>query len=307
MNTSRACLAAAVVSSLCLAPVAAHAAPAPIPEQGLAISTSIGNCTLGYVDKEMRIGYTAAHCGREGDRVRIIDRTTNAHSREIGTFHPSTRYDELFSNDWGYIQWDRGVELGGNPYSGDAIIDPNDVKRGEEVCYHGETSHKGTKDTTCGTFYRATGESFAIRGAYWRPGDSGGPVWIPGRGFVGVASIGPATPGKVGTATVGRVRVEGKPMGWAAAPRDGRLIGNEEGTREFLAAAGLDSAGIYDELIDRSSKSSKGSSSESSSAEKESSSSEMTPGEILSIVIPILVVLVPLLAQLAQLAQQFMR
>lgn len=300
MKTSRALTAVALASSLGLAPVAAYAAPAPVPEQGLAFSTSIGACTLGYVDAEQRISYTAAHCGREGDRVRLIDRKTNAQTRELGTFHPSTRYDELFSNDWGFIQWDRDVVLGGNPYSGDTIVDPTDVKRGEEVCYHGETSHMGTRDETCGTFYRAVGQSFTIRGAHWRPGDSGGPLWIPGRGFLGVASIGPATPGNVGTATLGRVRVDGKPMGWAAAPRDGRLIGNEEGSREFLAAAGLDTAGVYDELIERSS----GSSKSSSSSEKESSSTEMTPGEILSIVIPILVVLLPLLAQLAQ---QFMR
>lgn len=311
--SSRTYPAALLAATVLVSPIVASAtpAPAPVPVQGVAISSSIGNCTLAYVDKENRIGYTAAHCGNEGDRIRIIDRTTNAHSREIGTFHPSTKYDQLFSNDWAYIQFDRDVELGDNIYSGDTIVDPNDVKRGTEVCYHGETSHKGTNDTTCGTFFRAVEQSFTIRGAQWQQGDSGGPIWAPGIGFLGVASMGPATPGNAGAAIIGPIRVEGKPIGWAAAPRDGALISHEEASREFFAAAGLDEAGLYDAAIDKSTSGSSGSSdsdsSSSSSKNEDSSSSDMTPGEILAIVIPILTVVIPLLAQLAQIAQGFMK
>ncbi|QYH20170.1 hypothetical protein JKI95_04250 [Corynebacterium aquatimens] len=67
-------------------------------------------CTLGFNDRQASVGYTAAHCGRGGDRVAV---QVGDEFVEAGTFYPSTAYGESVSgNDWAMIQWDAGVRLG---------------------------------------------------------------------------------------------------------------------------------------------------------------------------------------------------
>lgn len=140
-------------------------------------------CTLGYVDAERRIGFTAAHCGSGGDRVAVLNDGTYLTS---GTFYPSNAYGRSVSgNDWALIRFDDGVDIGPNRFSGNARVAPEDVRAGDRLCVYGSA----TKLPSCGTFAGTLGGN-----VYWDQspatvGDSGGAVYLDGRGgFVGVLS-----------------------------------------------------------------------------------------------------------------------
>lgn len=160
--------------------LAAPAAGAVTVGQGDAVVVNGSECTVGFNGE--RESFTAAHCGTSGDRVRkVLDDGT--WSPAIGTLDTSPRSEET-TNDWARIRWDAGVELGPNEYTGDAQIPLDDIRRGETVCYYGWA----TGAATCGTYYARVGNSFLVDVEPGAPGDSGGPMWIPGRGFVGVHS-----------------------------------------------------------------------------------------------------------------------
>lgn len=305
--------AAALIVALAANPAISTAAAPNSPEQGAAVH--IGGqsvCTIGYNDHARGESITAAHCGEDGQRVRLYDRTdTNpltSRSAEIGTFYRSPGYDNGISNDWGRIVWDKGVQIGANRFSRDTVLTLDQVKRGDEVCWHGETTHMGTTDRSCGTFFERTNEAFTVRVPQSSQGDSGGPIWVPGRGFLGVISAGPEQAGPVGRAWIGPVPldIESREVIWAAAPRDGNRISDRAFENAMLRVMGVDQAGIYDNAIDRlNGLSAKAGSSNSSSDLVASSnepvgSSEKTAGEILAIVIPILTVILPALWGLYQ-------
>ncbi len=85
-------------------------------------------------------------------------------------------------NDWVTISWADSVRLEPNRYSGDTIVPISDVQLGETVCVYGNTA----KRENCGNFAGRTGTTFYVEHATSDPGDSGGPLWIPGRGLIGV-------------------------------------------------------------------------------------------------------------------------
>lgn len=151
-----------------------------VVDQGDAIVVNGSACTVGF--SQGASSYTAAHCGESGDRVRLLlaDGTL---SPEAGTLTNSAA-SEGTTNDWARIDWDAGVALGPNEYSGDEVVALDTVRRGEQVCTYGWS----TRATTCGTFHAQVGNSFLVDIAPGKGGDSGGPLWIPGRGFLGVHS-----------------------------------------------------------------------------------------------------------------------
>lgn len=232
---------AAVVTAVAVLLAPAATAASVTVNQGVAVLIDgSGACTLGYNDHERGVSYTAGHCGRDGARVHLIDRTSNVFGLAVGTFHPSPNYITDGSNDWGWIEWDDTVQIGVNGYSGDRILSRSEVKQGDEVCSHGETSQMGTRDIDCGVFTGWAHESFGVRDVRWLPGDSGGPVWAPGRGFIGVMSAAPE--GDEGGVTVkrGSRETRGEWVGWGAAPRDGKSMDDQEFLHEYAKAAGLD-------------------------------------------------------------------
>lgn len=140
-------------------------------------------CTLGFNDRDARVGYTAAHCGRGGDRVAV---EVGGEFREAGTLYPSTAYGASVSgNDWALIRWDDEVALGENRITGDARISPSELKAGDRICTYGAA----TAAPSCGAYAGTLGGN-----VYWdqspaTEGDSGGAVFVDGRrGFVGVLS-----------------------------------------------------------------------------------------------------------------------
>lgn len=168
----------------------------PAPEAGAATATvtqgdriKVGEsslCTLSYVDSSraaVPAGYTAAHCGKAGDTVYA---SVAGSYVPVGTFNPSRRYSSSATgNDWGLIVFNRGVALGGNPYSGDGEVSQSELQPGDRICFAGAA----TRGRSCGRYIGALGGNVYWENTGARAGDSGGAVWIEGRrGLLGVLS-----------------------------------------------------------------------------------------------------------------------
>lgn len=163
-------------------------------------------CTVGYIDHAHHRAWIASHCGDDGATV------SNSYGKRIGTFrwangnrYAGTRVLEGASRDIAYIELEPEVRAGENRYSGDTVITALDqVAVGAEGCVFGQT----TRRVSCGTvsnssgFYGFTNLS-RVNGAEVTYGDSGGPVWVPGQGLLGVLSemYSPGQPGNYIIAT----------------------------------------------------------------------------------------------------------
>lgn len=178
---TRITLAVAVALGLSAAPAAAQ--PRAVEQGGTVLVHGTGICAVGFNDPARHRSLVAAHCGREGARVEILG-PNGARSGAVGTLFRSKAYDGHLSNDWAAIQWDRGVHVGGNRFSGNAWVHPNDVRLGEQLCYFSRS--RGSK--VCGKFSGSADNTFFLAAPLSHAGDSGGPMWVPGRGFVGVVS-----------------------------------------------------------------------------------------------------------------------
>lgn len=153
-------------------------------------------CTIGFNDPAQRRSYTAGHCADNGDygwqtgsMVYLADGKGRELSTPAGMIYPAAAYyGASNANDWAVIYWFNGVEVEVNPYGGE-YIPIEDLEPGETLCYHGYASHGGTNDAACGPFVGMI-EKTIYFDAPGMPeyGDSGGPVYAPGRGLVGVMS-----------------------------------------------------------------------------------------------------------------------
>ncbi|WP_288833293.1 hypothetical protein [uncultured Corynebacterium sp.] len=146
----------------------------------------VGNtsaCTIAFNDPGAATSLTAAHCGRTGDRVRVEG--PDGVSGEIGTLTRSERYfDGQSSNDWATIRWDDAAEVRPNAHSGDALVAPGELAQGDRICRYGAS----TQRTVCGSYIGRVGLNIYWDAEHGHPGDSGGPVWAEGKGFVAVYS-----------------------------------------------------------------------------------------------------------------------
>ena len=153
-------------------------------------------CTIGFNDPAARRSYTAGHCADNGDYgwqtgslVYLADSKGREMSTPAGMIYPAAAYyGASNANDWAVIYWFNGVEVGANPYGGE-YVPIQDLEPGETLCYHGYASHGGTTEASCGPFVGMI-EKTIYFDAPGMPdyGDSGGPVYAPGRGLVGVMS-----------------------------------------------------------------------------------------------------------------------
>ena len=153
-------------------------------------------CTIGFNDPAARRSYTAGHCADNGDYgwqtgslVYLADSKGREMSTPAGMIYPAAAYyGASNANDWAVIYWFNGVEVGANPYGGE-YVPIQDLEPGETLCYHGYASHGGTTEASCGPFVGMIEETIYFD-APGMPGygDSGGPVYAPGRGLVGVMS-----------------------------------------------------------------------------------------------------------------------
>lgn len=138
------------------------------------------SCTIGYIDHNLRRAYTAGHCGTNGSEV------TDKDENVIGTFYSNPNYNEKnYRNDQAYIQLNKNIIAGKNYYSGDETVSLNDLSTGDTLCSYGASSdkiHCGILRTVDERNIIGDGNTGGIHG------DSGGPAWVPGKGFVGVFS-----------------------------------------------------------------------------------------------------------------------
>lgn len=188
-------IAAALTSALVVSPIVAPNASAQtqVARQGWMLITSSSSssnaCTIGFNDPSRGVSYTAAHCGKSGDTVYLTDASGNRLPNPAGVITPSSRYEKnTSSNDWAIIRWNPGVSVESNQFGG-GYVPSSQLKAGDSICFHGFTSHGASGNYTCGKFIGKIGESIFYDSAISaRPGDSGGPVFVPGKGVVGVTS-----------------------------------------------------------------------------------------------------------------------
>ncbi len=173
---------AAAVPTVATVP-AAHADTVTVRQGDRIRVGESSQCTLGYIEQSPSgpAGYTAGHCGKNrtekvyvqsGDQWVLVGATVRS-----GKYNP-----EHTGNDWALILFNRGVRLEGNPLSGNARTDIDELKSGDKICFAGAT----TQTTRCGDFIGTIGGNIYWENTGARPGDSGAPVWREGGGFLGV-------------------------------------------------------------------------------------------------------------------------
>lgn len=180
--------ALAVTMSAFVAPQAVAKNPPPVISQGDKIIIEGGRvCTVGYVDKEKHKAYIADHCAVLNKKSTVDNENRTEIGVINGTFDMSNIGLSQARKDVAHIDlYDRTV-VGENKFSGDKRVSTRDVKIGDEMCTY---SRMLNKEVHCGKVKYVDG-NVVVGDRYVNgiPGDSGGPAWIPGKGFVGVYSL----------------------------------------------------------------------------------------------------------------------
>lgn len=156
----------------------------PPVSQGDAVNIGNLRCTIGFVNKDYII--TSAHCNKDGVGAHAYQ-----HGVHIGTVvaQPNLANEDYgwinnVSHDWTVIKLNDNIYAGGNVYSkgNNAHISFDDVAIGDTVCSYGYTSKK----VSCGRVEDKRHQVLYTDDTSKQSGDSGGPMWIPGKGFVGL-------------------------------------------------------------------------------------------------------------------------
>ncbi|GEM_PF-3272267 len=148
----------------------------PAMNQGDVLHDASSNpsCTIGYIDGD--ILFTSSECGAAGDTLY------SAFGEELGTLEIPAA-DTSVRNKFGYVRVDSPyVDTGANSVTGDRMVEWDAAQPGDEVCT-GDAS--GAK--RCGTYLGQDGSAVVLsKELAGTSADLGGPVWIPGKGFLAV-------------------------------------------------------------------------------------------------------------------------
>jgi hypothetical protein len=170
-----AAVTAPIASLATLSP--AHATPGVVVYPGMEIRQGTNVCTLGFVDVQMRVGYTAGHCRGNGP---VGDREGNA----VGTqslFRDNTPNGATIDTNHQIADWEtislapddqlNNILPGGRPL----VIDPAVVPTpGLQACHFGVITGE-----SCGTIQAVNNGWFTMaNGVVSQKGDSGGPVYV---------------------------------------------------------------------------------------------------------------------------------
>lgn len=147
----------------------------------------LGVCTVGFVDTENNRVWTDAHCGENG--AAVMDNFQNP----IGILHhvyPSEweRLHNIQGTEWSvnsrasdvaYVEIDDPTVLGQNYFSQNTIA--RDPAVGDNLCNYG-----GRTDlVACTPITNINGPVVITADNGSEHGDSSGPAWIEGKGYVG--------------------------------------------------------------------------------------------------------------------------
>lgn len=168
----------APVAALLAPPVAATAQPGVVVHPGMEIHQDSVLCTLGWVDPQTRIAYTAGHCRASGTvtdkngtfigaQGHYRDNTPNGMT--VDTNHQIT--------DWQVIHLAPEVMVNNVLPGGRTLVtDPAVLPvKGMPVCHFGVVTGE-----SCGTVESVNNGWFTMaNGVVSRKGDSGGPVYTP--------------------------------------------------------------------------------------------------------------------------------
>ena len=168
--------AGAPIVALALPSAPAQAAPGVVVHPGMEVHQDTNSCTLGYVDPQMRIAFTAGHCrgsGAVGDKngdfigTQTVFRDNTPDGATVDTNHEIA--------DWEAIQLAPDVVIN-NVLPGGRILvsDPGIVPTpGLPVCHFGVVTGE-----SCGTIEAVNNGWFTMaNGIVSQKGDSGGPVY----------------------------------------------------------------------------------------------------------------------------------
>ncbi|MDO4761333.1 MAG: hypothetical protein Q4A31_05395 [Corynebacterium sp.] len=193
MRVFRAILASLITATLI--PLSPAFAQTPVVNQGdlILVQDSRGisyNCTAGYVDKKNARIWTAGHCSHHGSIVYNEQRVavgTLKHRYNVSENVDHLRGEErrkatadYFFHDISYVDLINPAMAGANTYSGDRPYTPT---AGEQLCRFGAT----TRAVYCATIFNVTDHLIYVANLNTQGGDSGGPAWVPGEGYVGQA------------------------------------------------------------------------------------------------------------------------
>lgn len=138
------------------------------------------SCTVGYVDKGNRTLMFTGHCAAGETGNLVMDSNWNP----IG--HVVENHDDRRTphNDVAIVAIGDNVSIGENIYSGNRWAAPHELRPGDKVCSRGAKSNA----VHCGymTGWSLPNVVNATRSAGGTFGDSGGPAWVPGKGFIGM-------------------------------------------------------------------------------------------------------------------------
>jgi hypothetical protein len=168
--------AAAAIVALMLPSAPAQAGPGVLVYPGMEVRQGTNVCTLGYVDPQNRIAFTAGHCrgsgqvnDRDGDLIgsQALFRDNTPNGATIDTNHQIA--------DWEAISLSPAVNVNDIlPGGRELIADPAIVPSvGLPVCHFGVITGE-----SCGTVQAVYNGWFTMaNGVVSQKGDSGGPVY----------------------------------------------------------------------------------------------------------------------------------
>jgi hypothetical protein len=160
-----------------LAVASVHAGSGVLVYPGMEVHQDSNVCTLGYVDPQMRIAFTAGHCRGSGP---VSDSNGN-YIGSLALYRDNTPDGATIATDHQITDWEAiglatdvqvsNILPGGRPLVSDPTIV---IQPGQPICHFGVITGE-----SCGTVEAINNGWFTMaNGIVSQKGDSGGPVYV---------------------------------------------------------------------------------------------------------------------------------